>query len=150
MATPRRSRTAAPWQPPTLPVPPELVGRFPITDVSPASLGGRRPAAAAVGEAVPIRATAFREGHDSMGMTVRLHRPDGTLAQSVRMRPTGIGLDAWLAHVRPDAVGEWSFTLEAWGSPWDTWLHRATIKIPAGVDVELELTEGALLLEQAA
>ncbi len=149
------TRTAAPvaepaWQPPLLPPPPELAGRFPITDVSPASLGGRRPAAAAVGEAIPVRATAFREGHDSMGMTVRLHRPDGSLAETVRMAPEGIGMDGWLAHVRPTDVGDWTFTLEAWSSPWDTWVHRATIKIPAGVDVELEFAEGALLLERAA
>ena len=138
------------WSAPLLPPPPELTGRFPITDVSPASLGGRRPAAAAVGEAIPVRATAFREGHDSMGMTVRLHRPDGSLAEAVRMTPEGIGMDGWLAHVRPTEVGDWSFTLEAWSSPWDTWVHRATIKVPAGVDVELEFTEGALLLERAA
>jgi starch synthase (maltosyl-transferring) len=134
----------------TLLPPPELSGRFPISDVSPASLGGRRPAAAAVGEAIPVRATAFREGHDSMGMTVRLHRPDGTLAETVRMSPEGIGMDGWLAHVRPTEVGDWTFTLEAWSSPWDTWVRRATIKIPAGVDVELEFAEGALLLERAA
>lgn len=131
-------------------VPGELTGRFPVTDVSPTSLGGRRPATAAVGECVPIRATAFREGHDSMGLTVLLHRPDGSLADTARMRPEGIGLDSWVAHVRPDEVGDWTFTLEAWDSPWDTWLHRAGIKIPAGVDVELELTEGALLLSRAA
>jgi starch synthase (maltosyl-transferring) len=96
-----------------------------------------------------VRVTAFREGHDSMGVTCLLHRPDGSLAESVRMTPEGIGLDRWVGHVRPDAMGDWTFTLEAWGSPWDTWVHRATIKIPAGVDVELELTEGALLLDRA-
>ena len=93
------------------PVPSELSGRFPITDVSPASLSGRRPAAAAVGEAVPIRATAFREGHDSLGVTALLHRPDGSLTQSVRMTSDGSGLDGWQATVRPDAVGDWSFTI---------------------------------------
>ncbi len=144
------SPAPAPWRAPLLDPPPELAGRFPITNVSPASVAGRRPAAAAVGEAIPIRATAFREGHDSMGMTVVLSRPDGSVAQTVRMRPEGAGLDGWLAHVRPDDMGDWGFTLEAWGSPWDTWVHRATIKIPAGVDVELELTEGSLLLEKAA
>ena len=147
---PPPSAPARPWQSPLLPPPAELSGRFPITDVSPASLGGRRPAAAAVGEAIPVRATAFREGHDSMGMTVRLHRPDGSLAETVRMAPEGIGMDGWLAHVRPTEVGDWTFTLEAWSSPWDTWVHRATIKVPAGVDVELEFAEGALLLERAA
>ena len=153
MATRRRTPPAAgatPWQAPVLPPPPELVGRFPITAVSPVSLGGRRPAAAAVGEDIPVRATAFREGHDSMGLTVHLCRPDGAVHASVRMRPEGVGMDAWVAHVRPTEVGDWSFTLEAWGSPWDTWIHRATIKVPAGVDVELELTEGSLLLERAA
>ena len=132
-------------------VPPgELDGRFSVTDVSPSSLGGRRPAAAAVGEQVPIRATAFREGHDALGVNVVLHRPDGTVASSTRMTPLGVGMDAWQAHVRPDSVGDWSFTIEAWGSAWDTWLHRATVKVPAGVDVDLEFTEGAQLLEQAA
>ena len=135
--------------PSPLPVPDELVGRFPITEVEPRVLGGRRPAAAVVGEAVPLRAIAFREGHDSMGMTARLLRPDGTEAASVRMTPDGPGLDRWSALVRPDAVGDWTFILEAWGSPWDTWTHRAGIKIPAGVDVDLELTEGALLLSRA-
>ena len=151
VSSPAAPRADVPaWQAPLLPPPPELCGRFPITDVSPASLGGRRPAAAAVGEAIPVRATAFREGHDSMGMTVRLNRPDGSAAQTVRMAPEGIGMDGWLGHVRPTDVGDWSFTLEAWSSPWDTWVHRASIKIPAGVDVELEFAEGALLLERAA
>ncbi|MBI1352243.1 MAG: DUF3416 domain-containing protein [Actinomycetales bacterium] len=140
----------SPWRGHLLPVPAELVGRYPITDVSPASLSGRRPATAAVGEAVPVRATSFREGHDSMGVTVVLHRPDGSVAETVRMRPEGIGLDRWVGHVRPDDLGDWTFTIEAWGSPWDTWVHRATIKVPVGVDVELEFAEGALLLERAA
>ncbi|MHB1066483.1 MAG: maltotransferase domain-containing protein [Candidatus Nanopelagicales bacterium] len=139
-----------PWLPALLTPPRELSGRIPITDVSPVVLGGRRPAAGAVGEAIPVRATSFREGHDAMGLTVTLSRPDGTVAQVVRMAAEGLGMDAWIGHVRPDAVGDWSFTLEAWGSPWDTWTHRAEVKVPAGVDVDLELLEGSLLLERAA
>ena len=148
--TAARPTAPQPWRPRLLEPPPELTGRFPIIDVSPVSVGGRRPATAAVGEAVRVRATAFREGHDSMGLTVLLTRPDGTVAQTVRMEDEATGLDTWTGLVRPDAVGDWSFTLEAWGSPWDTWLHRALIKIPAGVDVELELLEGSLLLQKAA
>lgn len=140
---------AEPGPTPFLP-PAELEGRYSITDVSPASLGGRRPAAAAVGEQVPLRATAFREGHDALGVTAVLHRPDGSEATRERMAPLGQGLDTWQALVRPDEVGDWTFTIEAWGSPWDTWVHRATVKIPAGVDVDVEFAEGGLLLEQAA
>ncbi len=144
------SPAAAPWRPTLLEPPAELAGRYLLTEVAPVSLGGRRPAAAAVGEAIPIRATAFREGHDSMGVTAILSRPDGSVHERVRLTPEPTGLDTWVGQVRPDAMGDWSFTLEAWGSPWDTWVHRATIKIPADVDVDLEFTEGSLLLERAA
>ena len=147
MAAPRRAKaptpTSAPaWQPRLLTPPPELSGRFPITGVQPASLGGRRAAAAAAGELIPIRATAFREGHDALGLTAILTAPDGSIVETARMSPEPTGLDTWVAHVRPTSVGDWTFTVEAWGSPWDTWVHRATIKIPAGVDVDLELLEG--------
>ncbi len=147
----RESRPTSPqlWTGALLPAPTQLVGRFPIGDVSPVSVGGRRPAAAAVGELIPIRATSFREGHDSLGLTAILNRPDGSVAQSARMTPEGMGMDGWVGHVRPDSLGDWSFTIEAWGSPWDTWVHRALIKVPANVDVELELAEGALLLKRA-
>ena len=80
-------------------LPTELSGRFPITDVSPSVLGGRRPAAAAVGELVPVTATCFREGHDSLGVEVVLTRPDGTVAAVTRMHSTGTGLDGWAAQV---------------------------------------------------
>ena len=130
-------------------IPTELSGRFPITDVSPSVLGGRRPAAAAVGEAIPIRATSFREGHDALGVHAVLRRPDGTEAQRVRMASAQDGLDGWHAFVRPDAMGDWTFDIEAWGDPWGTWEHNAGIKVPAGIDVELELEEGARLLDRA-
>lgn len=130
-------------------VPPVLTGRFPITDVSPAVLGGRRPAAAAVGERIPVRATCFREGHDAIGVTIVLCGPDG--AEHSRTRATKEQWsDTWQGDVRPDAIGDWTFTVEAWGDPWETWLHRAGIKVPAGIDAELELAEGAALLDRAA
>ena len=131
-------------------LPTELSGRFPITDVSPSVLGGRRPAAAAVGELVPVTATCFREGHDSLGVEVVLTRPDGTVAAVTRMRPTGTGLDGWAARIRPDSMGLWHFTIRSWGDAWATWEHRADIKVPAGIDADLELEEGALLLDAHA
>ena len=130
-------------------VPPMLAGRLPITDVWPSVLSGRRPAAAAVGERIPVRATCFREGHEAIGVTVVLTRPDGSEHSRVRAVKDEWS-DVWQAHVRPDAVGDWSFAIEAWGDPWATWLHRASIKVPAGVDTELELAEGAALLDAAA
>jgi len=130
---------------------PELLsGRFSIAAVSPSSLGGRRPAAAAAGEAVAVVVTAFREGHDAIGVTAVLRRPDGSIAQTVHLRPDGDGMDGWRGVVQPDAVGDWTFDIQAWGDPFLTWLRRAQIKVPVGVDVELELLEGSTLLIRAA
>ena len=128
-------------------VPSLLVGRLAITEVSPSVLSGRRPAAAAVDEAVRVRATCFREGHDTLGLAAVLHRPDGSEHSRVFLDPDGI--ETWAGIIRPNEIGHWTFTIEAWGDPWCTWLRRANIKIPAGQDIELEFAEGALLLDQA-
>ncbi|HEY0215410.1 MAG TPA: maltotransferase domain-containing protein, partial [Cellulomonas sp.] len=53
------------------------MGRIPVVDVSPVVEAGRWPAKAVVGEAVPVRATVFREGHDAVAATAVLVGPDG-------------------------------------------------------------------------
>ena len=41
--------------------------------------------------------------------------------------------------------GCWTFRVEGWSDPWETWVHNAEIKIPAGIDVDLVCTEGKAL-----
>ena len=122
------------------------VGRFPIFDVWPVVDLGRRPAKAVEGERIRVRATATREGHDSLGVSVVLTDPSGATTTT---RATLRGNDVYVADIRPERMGAWSFRIEAWDDPWGTWHHAAGLKIPAGVDVELELLEGAILLEEA-
>ncbi|AEE46885.1 alpha amylase catalytic region [Cellulomonas fimi ATCC 484] len=126
------------------------VGRIPVVDVSPVAEEGRFPAKAVVGEAVPVRATVFREGHDAVAATAVLVDPDGAEHARVPMVDVAPGLDRYEARVVPDRTGEWSFRVEGWSDPFATWAHDATIKVAAGIDVELMLTEGGLLLERAA
>ncbi|HEX5535481.1 MAG TPA: alpha-1,4-glucan--maltose-1-phosphate maltosyltransferase [Actinomycetales bacterium] len=121
-----------------------------MLDVGPVVDCGRWPAKAVVGEAIPITATVFREGHDAVAATAVLLAPDGAVHSSVRMEETAPGLDRYQAWVVPDAEGDWSFRVEGWGDPYGTWEHDAVIKVEADVDTELMLTEGALLLERAA
>ena len=137
-------------KPSTIGVPTVLDGRFPVTDVSPSVEGGRLPAKAVVGEVVPVRVTAFREGHDALGVEVVLRGPDGRDRSRQRMVDSGNGLDQWIALMSADGEGDWSFVIESWGDPWATWSHRAGIKVPAGLDIDLELSEGALLLERVS
>ena len=56
----------------------QSVGRVPVVDVQPVLEQGRWPAKAVVGEAVPLTATVFRDGHDAEGATAVVTRPDGT------------------------------------------------------------------------
>ncbi len=161
----RRSATVQPLEIPTPerhaplqqpPIPPEHFdvttaerqsdNRFPILDVQPTIASGARPAKAAVGEAIEVTATVFREGHDSLRVSVVLTDADGS---QQRVHASKLENDRWTASLRPAHMGAASFVVEAWDDPWGTWHHNAGIKVPAGIDSELELLEGALLLERA-
>src|SRR5659263_426889 len=80
------------------------IGRIPVVDVSPVVEAGRWPAKAVVGEAVPVRATVYREGHDAVGATAVLVGPDGVDHAHARMVDIAPGLDRLEARLVPDAV----------------------------------------------
>ncbi len=146
---PRQPRAAKPAVPARFPEG-TRIGRIPVLDLAPRVEHGTWPAKAVVGEAVPVRATVFREGHDAVAATAVLVRPDGTDHSSAPMRLLVPGLDRYEAHLVPDAPGDWTFRVEGWSDPVATWEHAASIKVPAGIDVDLVLEEGARLLERAA
>ncbi len=128
-----------------------MIPRIPIMDVTPVAEGGRYPVKAVVGETFSVQATVFREGHDALGADVVLTAPDGADRPPVPMRPVGPAVpDRWTADVSADEVGDWTFRVQSWSHPYATWEHDAVIKVEAGVDVELMLVEGALVLERAA
>ncbi|MGC0143304.1 alpha-1,4-glucan--maltose-1-phosphate maltosyltransferase [Pseudactinotalea sp. Z1732] len=131
------------------PVPQSPIGRIPVLDVTPSAQGGRWPTKAVVGEAVPIRATVFREGHDAVAATAVLIAPDGTEHTRTPMVDVSPGNDLFEATVVPTSTGIWTFRVEGWSDPYGTWHHDATIKVHAGVDTELMLEEGARVLERA-
>ncbi|MFI0507628.1 alpha-1,4-glucan--maltose-1-phosphate maltosyltransferase [Streptomyces albogriseolus] len=150
---PSRTEPAAPSVPgtPASPAPPETsVGRIPVLDVRPLVRQGRRPAKAVVGEAFEVTATVFREGHDAVAANVVLKDPEGRPGPFTPMRELAPGTDRWGATVIPTGTGLWTYAVEAWGDPVTTWRHHAQIKVPAGIDTEVMLEEGARLLERAA
>ncbi|MER0448380.1 alpha-1,4-glucan--maltose-1-phosphate maltosyltransferase [Streptomyces sp. Edi4] len=126
------------------------IGRIPVLDVRPAVECGTRPAKAVVGETFQVTATVFREGHDAVAANVVLRDPGGRRRPFTPMRELAPGTDRWGAEVTPTSEGRWTYSVEAWGDPLTTWRHHAHIKIPAGLDTELVLTEGAALYERAA
>ncbi|MEU1040981.1 alpha-1,4-glucan--maltose-1-phosphate maltosyltransferase [Streptomyces sp. NPDC005907] len=126
------------------------VGRIPVLDVRPRVLEGRRPAKAVVREPFEISATVFREGHDAVAANVVLTSAEGGEGPWTPMRELAPGSDRWGATVSVPAEGRWTYAVEAWSDPVATWRHHAGIKIPAGMDTELVLEEGARLYERAA
>jgi starch synthase (maltosyl-transferring) len=127
-----------------------VIGRIPILDVEPVLDCGRRPAKAVAGETFEVSATVFREGHEMLGAAVVLYAPGGARQRPVRMREAAPGTDRYRAEVTVGGEGPWRFQVEAWGDPIAHWQHDAGIKVPLGQDVELMMTEGALLLRRAA
>lgn len=127
-----------------------MIGRIPVLDIRPLVDCGRRPAKAVAGETLQVTATVFREGHDAVAANVVLRDPAGRSGPWTPMRELAPGTDRWGAEVTPASEGRWTYTVEAWSDPLATWRHNAGIKIPAGMDTELVLAEGAELYERAA
>src|SRR5919106_1117016 len=125
-----------------------MTGRIPILDVAPVVECGRYPAKAVVGETIDVTATVFREGHDAVAATAVLRDPTGADRQRIRMH--GLGEDRWSASLTPDSDGDWSFVIEGWADPINTWRHTAHIKVEAAQDIELVFTDGAHLTERVA
>src|SRR3954447_5457626 len=148
----RRSRFAAPT-PARLTTVEIMTGRFPIEDVTPSVSCGRYPAKAVVGEFVPVSAVSYREGHHALGVNVVWRGPDGESEPFTRMQPGEPGLDQWHGVIRPDKVGRWTFTVEAFEDPYRTWRDAVVKKIGAGQgleDLANDLAEGAEVLDLAA
>jgi starch synthase (maltosyl-transferring) len=115
----------------------------------PAVPGGRyRPKAYAT-EAVPFVVTAFREGHDLIGVHLRLFSPTGDESLH-RLTALEDGFDRWQVLVAPLEDGVWTFRYEAFADEYATWHHAASLKIAAGVDAPLMRRIGAELFECAA
>ncbi|WP_328504484.1 alpha-1,4-glucan--maltose-1-phosphate maltosyltransferase [Streptomyces sp. NBC_00457] len=130
--------------------PTPAIGRIPVLGVRPAVECGRHPAKAVAGETFQVTATVFREGHDAVAANVVLTDPDGRPGPWTPMRELAPGSDRWGADVTPDAVGRWTYHVEAWSDPVATWRHTARIKVPAGIDTGLVLEEGAELYRRMA
>jgi Glycosidases len=127
-----------------------LLNRIPAIELFPVVENGTLNAKATEGEAFPIRATVFREGHDSLAAEAVLINPEGKEHARARMYDVSPGNDLFEAWLMPDRPGLWSFRVDTWMDPWATWKHDARLKIGAAIDAELMCLEGSILLERAA
>jgi len=123
----------------------DVADRIVIEGVRPATPSGY-PAKAVVGRPVRISADVFRDGHDILAARVRWRSNGGARKwQAVLMVP--LGNDRYEAVIQPTTLGAHEFVVEGWTDRLATWRHDVTVKFQAGQPVDLELEEGARLLE---
>jgi starch synthase (maltosyl-transferring) len=125
-----------------------VLGRITIDDVRPATPSGAHPAKAVVGERVTVSADIFADGHDLLAARVRWRRAGRAKWQSVPL--TGDINDRWTGTIEPTQVGMHDLVVEAWRDRFATWRHDIEIKAAIGDPLDLELEEGARILESLA
>jgi starch synthase (maltosyl-transferring) len=125
-----------------------VLGRITIDAVRPATPSGEFPAKAVVDEQFTVSADIFRDGHDLLRARVRWRCVGKGKWHTAPMRD--VGNDRWEGSVTPAAVGRHDVVIEAWRDRFATWRHDVEIKAAAGDDVEIELEEGARILEGLA
>ena len=125
--------------------------RLAIEDVRPLVACGRFPAKSVVGEILPISAVVWREGHDALAATLVVRRPGGASTRTTMV--AGTEPDTVHALLPTDAPGMWSFRVEAWSDPFDTWRDGIVKKMAAGHGADElgnEFEVGARVLGTAA
>lgn len=122
--------------------------RVVIENVQPQIEGGKLPVKRTVGERVDVSADIFADGHDH----IRAHLNYKTADESswTRVEMFNSGNDRWEASFYTTKKGHYVFTIIAWIDHFDTWYDGFKKKVNAGVDVKVELLEGAAFLKRVA
>jgi len=127
-----------------------LIGRIPITDVSPVVFfaGELFPVKAIPGEAIEIAATVIFEGQGYLSANAILLDDTGKELTRVLMREKWPDSDRYEGALFAIEPGEYSFYIEAFVDVFLTWHHDAEIKISANIDAELCCEIGAQIFEE--
>ncbi|MGH2755950.1 MAG: maltotransferase domain-containing protein [Actinomycetota bacterium] len=120
-------------------------GHVVIERIDPQIDGGRFRAKAIVGDLVEVSADIFRDGPDLLQATLRYRGPQNKAWQETSM--TLVENDRWSGSFSPDHVGCYRYTIEAWTDDYGTWRRNLIKKVEVGDPVELEIEEGARLIE---
>ncbi len=121
--------------------------RVVIEGVEPLIDGGRFAIKRLENEPLTVTADIFSDGHEIIAAALVTH---GGEMEGRETPFTFIGNDRWGATVRFATPGPYRYSIIAWRDVFGTWASDTRKKRDAGVDIALELREGAILLDQAA
>lgn len=122
--------------------------RVVIENVRPQIDCGRFPAKRALGEAVEVSADVFADGHDRLAVFLEYWREGdgGPVARPMEHA----GNDRWTASFTVEAMRRYGFTVAAWVDRYASWLDLLGKKHRAGMDLSVDLADGAHMLRRAA
>jgi starch synthase (maltosyl-transferring) len=134
-----------------------LARRAIVERVLPQIDGGRFPVKRTLGEAVDVTVNVFADGHDALVVILRdrsvpASDSEATNAgwQETPMALVAPGTDQYAARFVPRDLAWHEYAIVAWVDHFQTWRRDVRVKADDGQDVSVELTEGALLVGEAA
>jgi starch synthase (maltosyl-transferring) len=125
---------------------PEPLRRVVVEGVRPAIEGG--PVKRTVGELLEVSADVFADGHDVVHASLLVLAPDAERWREVPMED--LGNDRWSGTFTVAELGTWHYAVRGWVDRFATWQRDTRRKVEAGLDVAVELLEGAALVGEAA
>jgi starch synthase (maltosyl-transferring) len=132
-------------------VPEDGLRRVVIERVHPETDAGRFAVKRTAGDVIEVTAQVHTDGHDVLAAVLRYRKSSEGDARPWAETPMALdGDDEWRARFRVEDVGRYEYTVEAWVDPFLSWRHEVAVKAGAGLDVSTELTEGAVLVAEAA
>ncbi|WP_423193642.1 alpha-1,4-glucan--maltose-1-phosphate maltosyltransferase [Cupriavidus sp. H18C2] len=143
VAKPRRGDSAAKAADRALAVAMEAP-RVAIENLSPTTDHGRFAVRRTVGERVEVCADIWMDGHDKLAAAVLWRGPGEQEWHASPMVHTVN--DRWRSSFPIATLGRHEFTVEAWRDTFASWLDEVGKKRKAGVNIALEIEEGARLV----
>jgi starch synthase (maltosyl-transferring) len=119
--------------------------RIQIQQVSPQVDCGLYAVKRTTGDRVDVGARIFRDGHETLGASVRYKPPEESRWSEAPLEPRGN--DVWEGGFHVDRPGSWCFRVEAWVDRVASFQDELRRKVAAGQDdLAGELSEAAVLL----
>jgi starch synthase (maltosyl-transferring) len=118
-----------------------------IERVQPELDGGRHPVKRVVGDELLVTADIYAHGHDLLDAVLLLRFETHDEWTEVPMRL--IDNDRWSGSIALVHNARHRYTIEAWRDAIGSWRAELDAKVEAGLEVEVELDEGRLLIEAA-
>jgi starch synthase (maltosyl-transferring) len=120
-------------------------GHVVVEDVRPQIDCGAHRAKAVIGDLYEVTADIFRDGPAALMAVIKYRGPGDTKWSESPMLQ--LEDDRWGGSFRPDRIGRWSYTVEAWTDAFGTWRRDFVKRVEAAQDVDIELEEGLHLIE---